>query len=57
MLKYWINKDETYLGDINLGTGDNWASQRGTQEVDVLVDGVASNGGEAQFLNKLPCIP
>lgn len=58
VLKYRIgNKDETDLSDIDLGTGDNWASQRGTQEVDILVDGVASNGGEAQLLNKLPYIP
>lgn len=44
-----------HLGDIDLGAGNHWTSQRGTQEVDVLVDGVAGNGGEAELLNKLPC--
>lgn len=46
-------RSESYLGDINLGTGDNGASQGGTEQVDVLVDGVASNGGEAKLLDEL----
>jgi hypothetical protein len=37
----------------NLGSGDDWASQRGTQEVDVLVDGIALDSREAELLDKL----
>lgn len=44
---------KAYLGDIDLGTGNNGASQGGTEQVDVLVDGVASNGGEAKLLDEL----
>jgi hypothetical protein len=41
------------LGNFDLCTSNDGTSQRGTEEVDVLVDGVASNSGEAEFLNKL----
>lgn len=44
---------ESYLGDIDLGAGNDGASQGGTEKVDVLVDGVASNGGEAKLLDEL----
>jgi hypothetical protein len=43
----------TYLGDINLGTGNDGAGQRSTEQVHILVDGIASNGGEAELLNEL----
>lgn len=36
-----------------MSAGNDGASQRGTEEVDVLVDGVASNSGEAELLNEL----
>ena len=45
--------NKAYLGDLNLGTGNDGASQRGTEQVDVLIDGIASNGGEAQLLDEL----
>lgn len=41
------------LGDLNLGAGNDGTSQGGTEKVDVLVDGVASNGGEAELLDEL----
>lgn len=41
------------LGDGDLSTGNDWASQRGTEEVDVLVDGVALDSWEAKLLNEL----
>lgn len=63
---------EAYLGDSNLGTSDDGASQRGTwklvsrkilgwhsiedehtEQVHVLVDGIASNSGEAKLLDEL----
>lgn len=42
-----------YLGDFDLGTGNDRASQRGTEQVNTLVDGIASNGGEAKLLDEL----
>lgn len=53
MTSFCWRRSKAYLGDIDLGTGDNGASQRGTEQVDVLVDGVASNGGEAKLLDEL----
>lgn len=50
-LSWWRSK--AYLGDIDLGAGNNGASQGGTEQVDILVDGVASNGGEAKLLDEL----
>lgn len=41
------------LGHSDLRSGNDWASQRGTQEVDVLVDGIALNSGVAELLDKL----
>lgn len=41
------------LGDCNLGTGDDWAGEGGTEKVDVLVDGVAGNGWIAELLDEL----
>lgn len=45
-------KDESYLGDFDLGASDDGTSQGGTKKVDILVDGVASNCGEAELLNE-----
>jgi len=42
----------TYLGDINLGAGNHGTCQRGTEQVHVLIDGIASNGGEAELLDE-----
>ena len=53
MAYFCWQRSKAYLGDLNLGTGNNGASQGGTEEVDVLVDGVASNGGEAKLLDEL----
>jgi hypothetical protein len=41
------------LRDRDLGTSDDRASERGTEKVDVLVDGVASNGRVAELLDEL----
>jgi hypothetical protein len=48
-----VTKSESYLGEIDLGAGNDGASQRGTEKVDVLVDGVAGNCGEAKLLDEL----
>lgn len=37
----------------NLGSGNNWACERGTEKVDVLVDGIALNSWEAELFNEL----
>jgi hypothetical protein len=42
------------LGNGDLGPGDDWAGQRGAEEVDVLIDGIALNGREAELLDELP---
>jgi hypothetical protein len=47
----------TNAGDVDLGTSNHWTGQRGTEKVDILIDGVASNSGEAQLLDELPCRP
>lgn len=41
------------LRDGDLGAGDDGARQRGAEQVDVLVDGVALNGREAELLDEL----
>lgn len=41
------------LSDLDLGAGDDWAGERGTEEVDVLVDGVALDGWPAELLDEL----
>jgi hypothetical protein len=41
------------LGNLDLGTGNDGTGQGGTEKVDVLVDGIASNGGEAELLDEL----
>ena len=40
------------LGNSNLGAGNNWASEGGTKEVDILVDGVALDGREAKLIDE-----
>jgi hypothetical protein len=42
------------LGDLDLSTSNDGTGQRSSQKVDVLVDSVAGNGGEAELLNELP---
>jgi hypothetical protein len=44
------------LGDLDLSTSNDGTGQRSSQKVDVLVDSVAGNGGEAELLNELPYI-
>jgi hypothetical protein len=44
---------QSYLGDLDLGAGNDRAGEGGTKEVHVLVDGIASNGGEAKLLDEL----
>lgn len=41
------------LGNLDLGLSDDGSGQRGTEQVNVLVDGVGLDGGEAQLLNEL----
>jgi len=38
------------LGDAHLRSGDDWSSQTGSEEVASFKDGVALDGGEAEFL-------
>jgi len=42
-----------FLCDGNLRSGNNWAGEGGTEEVDVLVDGVALNSWVAELLDEL----
>lgn len=42
------------LGHGNLGTGNDRTSQGGPEQVNILVDSIASNGGEAELLDELP---
>ena len=53
MTSFCQQRSKAYLCDLNLGTSNDGTSQGGTEEVDVLVDGVASNGGEAKLLDEL----
>jgi hypothetical protein len=39
--------------DLDHASGNDRSSKRGTEEVDVLVDGVALNGGVDELLDKL----
>jgi len=41
------------FGDSNLAAGDDGAGERGAEEVDVFVNGIALDGGEAELLDKL----
>lgn len=41
------------LGDCHLRTSNDGTSERSSEKVDVLVDGIARNGGEAELLDKL----
>jgi hypothetical protein len=41
------------LSDCDLCAGDDGTSERGAEEVDVLVDGVAGNGRVAELLDEL----
>lgn len=41
-----------FLCNFNLGSSNDWASKGGSEEVDVLVDGVALNGREAQLVDE-----
>ena len=41
------------LGYGDLGASDDWAGEGGSEEVDVLVDGIAGDGGEAELLDEL----
>lgn len=41
------------LSDTHLGTSDDRASQGGTEQIPPLVDGVALNSAEAQFVDEL----
>lgn len=41
------------LSDINHAAGDDWASERGTKEVDTLVDGVTLDSWDALLVNEL----
>ncbi len=36
-----------------MGTSNDWSSEGGSEEVDVLVDGIALNGWEAKLLDEL----
>ena len=38
-----------FLGHGNLGAGDDWPRKGGAEEVGAFVDGVALDGGEAEF--------
>lgn len=40
-------------GNVNLGAGNDGSGERGTEKVDILVDGVALDGGETELLDKL----
>jgi hypothetical protein len=53
MMVFCCRDSESYLGDVDLGAGNDGASQGGTKQVDILVDGIASNGGEAKLLDEL----
>lgn len=44
------------LGDGNLGTSDDWTSEGGTEEVNVLVDSVTSNGRVAKLFDELEVV-
>ena len=41
------------LSDIDHAAGDDWASERGTQEVDTLVDGVTLDSWDTLLVNEL----
>lgn len=51
-----MNRVFTNLGNVDLSTSNHGTSQRGTQEIDIFVDGIASNSREAKLLHKFPCI-
>lgn len=42
------------FGNADLSTSNDGAGQRGTEQVSVLVDGVALDGGEGQLLDQFP---
>jgi hypothetical protein len=50
---WWVSRG-TNLGDIDLSTSNDGTGQRSSQKVDVLVDSIAGNGGEAELLNEFP---
>lgn len=41
------------LGYSDLSAGGNWASQRCAKKVDILIDGITCDSGEAEPLNEL----
>ena len=46
-------RSESYLSDLDLGAGNDGAGEGGTEKVHILVDGIASNSGEAELLDEL----
>lgn len=41
------------LGYSDLSAGGNWASKRCAKKVDILIDGITRDSGEAELLNEL----
>jgi len=48
-----VPRSESYLSDLDLGAGNDGAGEGGTEKVHILVDGIASNSGEAELLDEL----